>query len=500
MASRIDEILAERRKKIEELTKLGIDLYPARSQKDAANGEVVANFPKYEGKSLNLAGRIVSWREHGKLIFGHIYDQSGKIQLFVRSDTVEPTNKEKQVLGFSDLKLLDVGDFIQVFGEVVKTKTGEVSILVKTIKLLTKSLRPLPEKWVGIKDPETAFRKRYLDLLMNPEKKERFERKAKFWEANRKFMKEHGFIEVETPVLETTVGGADARPFVTHMNALDQDFFLRISTELFEKRLLAGGFEKIYTLGPNFRNEGMDDEHLPEYYQIEWYWAYADYKVGMELIKEMYRYIAREVYGRTKFTSRGMSYDLADEWEEVDYVKIIKEKLGIDIFTSTDGAMLKVVKAKGLKLAGDVNRARLIDNLWKLIRKEIAGPAFLINEPKFMSPLAKSKPESPELTERFHVIIAGSELGNGYSELNSPVDQRERFEEQQKAREQGDEEAQMMDEDFVEMLEYGMPPTCGWGHSERLFWFLEDVSGREGTLFPPLRKKKSQEEINEELV
>ena len=488
MATRIDEILAERRRKIEALTKLGIDLYPARSQKDAANGGVVADFGKYEGKSLNLTGRIVSWREHGKLIFGHLYDQSGKIQLFVRADALGPTSKEKQTLGFGDLKLLDVGDFIQVFGEIVKTKTGEVSAAVKTIKLLTKSLRPLPEKWVGIKDPETAFRKRYLDLLMSPEKKERFMRKAKFWEANRHFMKDHGFVEVETPVLETTVGGADARPFVTHMNALDQDFFLRISTELYEKRLLAAGFEKIYTLGPNFRNEGMDDEHLPEFYQLEWYWAYADYRDGMKFVREMYRYIAKEVYGRTKFTSRGMTYDLADEWEEIDYAKVIREKLGVDVFTSTDGAMLKVVKAKGLKLAGDINRARLIDNLWKLVRKEIAGPAFLINEPKFMSPLAKSKPENPELTERFHVIIAGSELGNGYSELNNPVDQRERFEAQQKAREEGDEEAQMMDPDFVEMLEYGMPPTCGWGHSERLFRFLEDVSGREGTLFPPLRK------------
>ena len=488
MATRIDEILTERRRKIEELTRLGIDLYPARSQKDTSNGEVVANFGKYEGKNLNLTGRIISWREHGKLTFGHLYDQSGKIQLFVRADAIEPTSKEKQVLGFSDLKLLDVGDFIQVRGEIVKTKTGEVSVLVATIKLLTKSLRPLPEKWVGIKDPETAFRKRYLDLLMSPDKKERFMRKARFWEANRKFMKDHGFIEVETPVLETTVGGADARPFVTHMNALDQDFFLRISTELFEKRLLAAGFEKIYTLGPNFRNEGMDDEHLPEFYQLEWYWAYADYRDGMKFVKEMYRYIAKEVYGRTKFTSRGMTYDLANEWEEIDYAKVIREKFGVDIFTSTDGAMTKVVKARGLKLPGDINRARLIDNLWKLVRKEIAGPAFLINEPKFMSPLAKSKPENPELTERFHVIIAGSELGNGYSELNNPVDQGERFEAQQKAREEGDEEAQMMDPDFVEMLEYGMPPTCGWGHSERLFWFLEDVSAREGTLFPPLRK------------
>jgi len=494
MASRIDEIISERKKKMSELTALGIELFPARSQKDISNLEAIENFSSHEGKSYNLTGRIIAWREHGKLTFGHILDQSGKIQLFIRGDLLEETNKQNQTIGFGDLRFLDLGDFIQVYGEIVKTRTGEVSVMVKQIKLLTKSLRPLPEKWVGIKDTEIAFRKRYLDFIVNRDKVERFVRKSKFWESSRTFMKEHGFIEVETPVLESHTGGADARPFVTHMNALDQDFFLRISTELYEKRLIGGGFEKIYTLGPNFRNEGIDDEHLPEYYQLEWYWAYADYNDGMKLIKDMYRYIATQVYGRTKFTSRGMTFDLADEWEEIDYAKVIKEKLGIDIFTSTDGAMMKVVKEKGLKLSGDINRARLIDNLWKLIRKEIAGPAFLINEPKFMSPLAKSKPENPEFTERFHVILAGSELGNGYSELNNPIDQRERFEEQQKAREQGDEEAQMMDMDFVEMLEYGMPPTCGWGHSERLFWFFEDVSAREGTLFPTMRVKGEEVE------
>lgn len=471
---------------------MGIELYPARSKKDITNAEVVGNFEKYAGKSFNLTGRVVAWREHGRLIFGHILDQTGKIQLFIREDELAATSKERQTLGFADLHLLDVGDFVQVYGEIVRTKTEEVSVLVREIKLLTKSLRPLPEKWVGIKDAEFAFRKRYLDFIVNRDKVERFVRKAKFWEANRRFMRECGFVEVETPVLETATGGADARPFVTHMNALDQDFFLRISTELWQKRLLAAGFEKIYTLAPNFRNEGIDDEHLPEYYQIEWYWAYADYRDNMALVKEMFRYIAKEVYGRTKFTSRGMTYDLADEWEEIDYAKVIKEKLGIDVFTSTDGEMMKVVRAKGLKLAGDINRSRLIDNLWKLIRKEISGPAFLINEPKFMSPLAKSKPENPELTERFHIIIAGSELGNGYSELNDPVDQRARFEEQQKAREEGDEEAQMMDTDYVEMLEYGMPPASGYAHSERLFWFLEDVSAREGTLFPAMRIKKEE--------
>lgn len=490
MASRLDEILKEREKKISTLKKMGIDLYPARSIKEKSNKEVVENFDKYEGKTLTLAGRIMAWREHGKLIFGQIQDQSGKIQLFIREDMMAKGDKAKQTLGFDNLDLLDIGDIIQVNGEIVKTRTGEVSIQVKEIKILAKSRLPLPEKWVGIVDPDEAFRKRYLDLLMSPEKIQMFERKAKFWSKCREFMGKKGFLEMETPVLEAVTGGADAKPFTTHMNAIDQDFFLRISTELYQKRLIGAGFEKIYTLAPNFRNEGMDDEHLPEYYSLEWYWAYADYRDNMQLSRELFRYLAKEVYGKTKFTSRGMEYDLADDWEEIDYLKVIKETIGIDIINSTDAEMKEAIKKAGVKLTGEINRARLVDNCWKIVRKTIAGPAFLINEPKSMSPLAKSKPENPELTERFHIIIAGSELGNGYSELNDPEDQKARFEVQQKAREKGDEEAQMMDTDFVEMLEYGMPPTSGFGMSERLFWFMEDVSAREGTLFPPLRVKK----------
>lgn len=301
-------------------------------------------------------------------------------------------------------------------------------------------------------------------------------------------MLEKGFVEVETPVLEHFTGGADARPFKTHHNTLDEDFYLRISTELYLKRLIGGGFEKIFTLGPNFRNEGIDDEHLQEYYQIEWYWAYANYRDNMDMVKEMFRYIAQNVYGKTKFESKGYSFNLAEEWQEIDYVEILKEKFGIDIFTSSDEEIHSVVKKQGIELEGAINRNRLIDNLWKAVRKDISGPAFLINEPKFMSPLAKSKQDDEKITERFHVILAGSELGNGYSELNDPVDQFERFSEQQKARDAGDEEAQMMDIDYVEMLEYGMPPTSGYAHSERLFWFLEDISAREATLFPQMKR------------
>jgi len=355
--------------------------------------------------------------------------------------------------------------------------------------MLSKALRPMPDKYNSITDKELRYRRRYLDFTMNQDNKERFIRKAKFWQKTREFLNNKGFIEVEVPVLEHKTGGADAKPFVTHHNDENIDLYLRISTELAQKRLIGGGFEKVYTLGPNFRNEGIDDEHLQEYYQVEWYWAYADYKKNMELVKEMVIYLANEVYGKTKFTTRGHSFDLADEWKVINYVEIIKEKLGIDIFKSTDAEMMEVVEKKNIKLDGAINRNRLIDNLWKTIRKDIAGPAFLINEPKFMSPLAKSKADDEKITERFHLILAGSELGNGYSEINDPVDQLERFREQEAARLAGDEESQMLDIDFVEMLEYGMPPTSGWGSSERVFWFFEDVSAREGTLFPLMREE-----------
>src|SRR3972149_5539535 len=420
------ELRDVRIEKLKRLREMGIDPYPARSEKDYSNAEIVENFEKFDGKEVTLAGRLMSWREHGQLVFADLQDFSGKIQLYIHSDDLGKTDVKDQTLGFSDLNLLDVGDFVQATGKVTKTQRGEISLQPKKIKLLTKSLRPLPDKWEGLKDQEIIFRRRYLDLVMNPDHRELFARKAKFWDVNRQFMKDKGFIEVETPVLEHVTGGADANPFVTHHEALDQDFYLRISTELYQKRLIGAGFEKVFTLGPNFRNEGLSDEPLQEDYQIEWYWAYADYRDNMEMVKEMFRHIAKEVYGKTKFTRGEHTFDLADEWEEVDYAEAIKEKLGADIFKDSEEKMLKVLKDKGVKIIGDISKNRLVDNLWKVIRQEVSGPAFLINEPKFVSPLAKSRPDNPDLTERFHVILAGSELGNGYSGLNDPQDQPER--------------------------------------------------------------------------
>lgn len=496
--SRLQHQREERLAKVARLREIGINPFPAQSQKDQPNQEIVDNFDEHQGKEVSLTGRLMSLREHGKVAFGDLEDQSGRIQLFIRADQVGETDSKAQTLGFKDiLKLVDPGDFVQAKGEVVKTKTGQISLQVSQLKMGTKSIRPLPSTHEEIKDKEFKFRRRYVDLTLNPERREMFERKAKFWRVNREFMYQHDFIEVETPVLEHVTGGADARPFVTYMNTLDQDFYLRISTELYQKRLIGGGLEKIFTLGPNFRNEGLSDEHLTEYSQIEWYWAYADYEDNMRLVEAMFKHIGKEVYGKTKFTTRGHTFDLDQDWERISYPDVIKEKLGIDIFEDDEAKMLEVIKEHQVELSGAINKSRLIDNLWKLIRKEISGPAFLINEPAFMSPLSKSKTSDPRLTERFHIIIAGSELGNGYSELNDPVDQLDRFMEQQSARDAGDDEAQMMDIDFVEMLEYGMPPTSGYGHSERLFWFLEDVTAREGTLFPALRHKieKTTQEI-----
>lgn len=488
-----DDLIGQRQQRIDILQKLrdkGIDPFPAKSKKDESNQAVQDIFDSFKGRSLSLTGRIVGIRKHGKITFIDLQDQSGTIQVCVRQDAYQVETgamlNTLRVFQWDELALLDKGDFIQAQGTLDKTQSGQITLFASAICLLTKSLRPLPDALVNKED---KFRKRYLDLTLHPEEKQRFLRKAKFWKVTRDFFADRDFIEVETPVLEHVTGGADARPFITHHNELDQDFFLRISTELYQKRLIGAGFEKIYTLGPNFRNEGLSDEHLQEYYQMEWYWAYADFADNMTLTRELFRKIAEDVYGTTKFNSHGHVFDLADEWKIIDYAGIIKTTYDVDIFETPDSEILKILNKAGVELPGTINRNRLIDNVWKLIRKTLPGPAFLVNEPVFLSPLAKPRLDDSRLTQRYHVIIGGSELAQGYSELNDPQDQLNRFLDQQELRDTGDDEAQMLDIDFVEMLEYGMPPVSGHGHSERLFWFLENCSGREGTLFPLLKRE-----------
>ncbi len=331
------------------------------------------------------------------------------------------------------------------------------------------------------------MRRRYVDMNVNEDVRERFVRRSKFWQATRDFLNQRGFYEVNVPVLEHTTGGADANPFVTHMDALDNDFYLRISHELPLKRLLGGGFEKVYDIGPRFRNENYSDEHLPEHVAMEWYWAYADWRDGMQLMTEMYRYVLKETFGTLQFKLGNFEVDLEKEWEEWDYADVIQSRYGIDPYHTTIADVKAALKENNLEVEKTENLARGIDKLWKNIRKDVAGPVWLINTPTFISPLSKTNPDRPETVQRFQPVIAGSELGNGFSELNDPVDQYNRFIEQQKMRDEGDEEAMMLDIDFVEMLEYGMPPACGWGFSERVFWIFEGVTAREGVPFPQLR-------------
>ncbi len=474
----------ERLRELAEIRALGIDPYPAKSHRNTKIATILNHFDEKDGQEVCIAGRIVAIRSFGKIAFVKIRDYTGEIQIFMQKPETVPEGE----FGIKMLKLLDSGDFIEASGKVGKSSTGEISIFANTVRLLTKSLRPLPG-FDGFTNKEERYRRRYVDMNVNPEVRERLVRRSKFWQATRDFMNQHGFIEINTPVLETTTGGADANPFVTHMDALDSDYYLRISQELPLKRLLGGGFEKVYDIGPRFRNEGVDDEHLPEHIAFESYAAYENYEDGMKLYEEMIKYVAMQTWGTLKFNVGGFEVDLDCEWPRIKYADLLKEKFDIDVFNPDREKALSILKSNGVDIDPKASDGRLLDNLWKLIRKTSAGPYWLIEEPLSLSPLAKVVPENPLVTQRFHPIIAGTEMGNGYSELNDPIDQLERFQEQQTMRDNGDDEAQMLDMDFVEMLEYGMPPACGWGNSERNFWLLEGVSGREAVPFPIIKAR-----------
>ncbi len=476
-----------RLKKLDKIKKAGFLPYPASVKRTHTICEAIKNFSNLSKKEneIFLTGRIRAQRFHGKIGFIDIEDGTGKIQGHLREDSLGEKGYGFFVNNF------DTGDFIEVKGFLFKTKRGEKTINIKDYKIISKSILPLPEKWSGLKDQEEKYRKRYLDILFNPEVKEMIQKRAVFWQSIRNFLTEKEFLEVETPVLELTAGGADAKPFKTHHDALNTDFYLRISMgELWQKKLIIAGFEKTFEIGRQFRNEGMDAEHVQDYTQMEFYWAYADYNQGMKLVEEMYKYVAKKTFGTLKFKIRGFDIDLSKKWEKYDYQSIINKYTKIDIFESNLDEIKKTLDKLKIKYEKKgFNKTRAIDNLWKYCRKNIAGPGFLINQPIEVSPLAKRNEKNPRTSLKFQVILAGSENGNGYSELNDPIDQAERFSEQQKLRDKGDEEAQMFDKDFVEALEHGMPPTCGFGLSERLFSFLMDKSCRECQIFPLMRKK-----------
>ncbi len=433
---------------------------------------------------MSIAGRIRSIRSFGKLSFIVLEDITGKVQLFIKADDLAP---DAGFISADHLKLLDLGDFLEAHGTVGKSQTGEISVFVTQLRILAKSLRPLPG-YDGFTDKEERFRRRYVDMTVNSEVRERMVRRSKFWTATRDFLNSHGFVEVNTPILEQTTGGADAKPFITHVDAYDEDLYLRISQELPLKKLLGGGFEKVYDIGPRFRNEGVDDEHLPEHIAMESYAAYEDYEDGMKLYEDMIKYVCQETWGTLQFKIDGFDVDLDQPWPRVKYADIMKEKYGVDVFNPDEAQLRQILADNKVELPGEVGVARMLDNIWKLIRKTSVGPYWLIEEPLTLSPLAKTLLTDPRVVQRFHPVIAGTELGNGYSELNDPLDQLARFEQQQAMRDAGDEEAQMMDRDFVDMLEFGMPPACGWGNSERNFWVFEGVPAREGVPFPLMRR------------
>lgn len=475
----------ERVQKLKILRESGVDPYPAAAKRTAYSGDITQAFNKFKDKKFSVAGRIMTLRSHGRISFATIADKKGEIQLAFKEDVL---GKEK----FKFLRRFDMGDFIEATGKVFKTKAGEISIEVSSFTMLSKSLRPLPEKFHGLRDEEQKLRKRYLDVICNADTKEMIERRSIFWQTMRGFLLEREFLEVETPVLETITGGADARPFISHHNALDMDVYLRISCgELWQKRLMVAGLEKTFEIGRIFRNEGMSHEHLQDYTQMEFYWAYADYQMGMKLVEQLYKKLAKETFGTLKFRIDKYNVDFGKKWETYKFANVIKKYTKIDVF-NTNVTELKA-RLNELKINYDkkgFNVSKGIDILWKYCRKNIAGPGFLIDIPVDLEPLAKRKTDDPNLVQRFQVILAGSEMGKGYSELNDPIDQADRFKEQQKLRDQGDEEAQMYDRDFVEALEYGMPPTFGFGVSERLFSFLSNRPVRETQIFPLMKPYK----------
>jgi len=483
-----NEIIEERRRKRELLRSAGMDPYTAKSHQTHTGAAVLEQFDALvvSGTTVTVAGRVMALRLHGGLAFADLFDGTAKVQAMLT----------KEQLGDESFDLfvnaIDSGDFIEVTGVPFVTKRETKAIGVSAWRVLTKALESIPSKHFGLKDEDERYRKRYLDILLDEELRAMFAQKAKFWAVTRQFMTDHGFLEVETPTLEVTTGGAEARPFKTWHNDYDMPVYMRICIgELWQKRLMAAGYPKTFEIGRAYRNEGSSPEHLQEFTNLEFYWAYADYRDGMTFVRDLYRTIAVEVFGTTKFEMRGHTFDLADEWIEIDYTQTILEKTGIDIHTASNADMEAKLTALGVKYEGQ-NRERLMDTLWKYCRKSIAGPAFLVNHPTLVAPLAKARPGT-QTVEMFQPIIAGSEVGRGYSELNDPDDQRARFEVQKALLDAGDDEAMMADWEFVEMLEHGMPPTCGFGFGDRLFAFLAGKPLRETQLFPLMKPKEENQ-------
>lgn len=485
-----EDILKTKLEKLEKLKKAGINPYPEKCERTFTNAEVLEKFDNLSEKAdqVLVVGRVRSLRIMGKIAFCHIEDETGKIQGFFSEEALN-SEEDKSFALFKDV--VEIGDFISIAGTVFLTKQNEKSIRVENWKMLSKNIRPIPTEYYGIEDTEEKIRKRYLDLMMNEETKELFRKKNLFWQTARNYLANSGFLEVQTPVLEHIPGGADAQPFITHHNALDQDFYLRISLELPLKKLLVGGYEKVFEIGRVFRNEGIDRTHLQEFDHIEFYWAYSDLEQGMKFTQNLFKEIVLKVLGRFDHEYEGEKINWDIEFPIVDYFTEFKKETGLDLETdlSTEVLMVKADELE-IKYEKEYSKGRMIDTIYKkTVRKKLIQPCFLVGHPIEVSPLAKQDPVNPKRVLRFQVVAGESELCNAFGELNDPIDQKKRFEEQMKAREAGDKEAQMFDEDFVEALEYGMPPAFGCGFSERLFAFIMNKSIRETVIFQAVKEK-----------
>ena len=482
----VNKLMQIRRDKLTKLKEEGKDPFEiTKFNRTHTSTDVVENYDQLEGKDVTVAGRIMAKRIMGKASFCHIQDGNGKIQSYV---SINELGEES----YKQFKEDDIGDIIGITGFVFKTRTGEISIHAKEVTLLSKSLRPLPEKFHGLKDTDLRYRQRYVDLIMNPEVKDTFLKRIEILKEIKNILNEKGYLEVETPILNTIAGGATARPFITHHNSLDMDMYLRIANELYLKRLIVGGFDKVYEMGRMFRNEGMDIKHNPEFTNIELYSAYEDYNDMMDITEEIISKCALKVLGTTKITYQGTEIDLTPSWKRISMIDSIKEATGID-FNTIDNDEDAKKAAEQLHVELDelkLTRGEIINQVFEAkVEETLIQPTFIYDYPVEVSPLTKRKPSDPRLTERFEVFIGTREYGNAYSELNDPIDQYERFKKQVEARDAGDEEANMMDEDFVAALEYGMPPTGGLGIGvDRLVMLLTDsASIRDVLLFPTMK-------------
>ncbi|MDW7729589.1 MAG: lysine--tRNA ligase [Bacillota bacterium] len=482
----LNELLLVRRRKMEALREKGVEPFGRKFEADHYSAEIIDNFDALEGKEVTIAGRLVSIRSHGKAAFAHLQDYRGQIQIYIRQDQVGPEKYEI-------FDLVDIGDFIGVTGEVFRTQKGEVTVKVNEYTYLAKALRPLPEKWHGLKDVELRYRQRYVDLIVNQEVRETFIRRSRMISAMRDILNGWGFLEVETPIMQTIAGGALARPFVTHHNALDIKLYLRIATELHLKRLLVGGLDKVYEIGRIFRNEGISTIHNPEFTSVEIYQNYADYHDMMEITENLVFQIAEKVLGSGKITFQGKELDLTPPWPRESMVEIVRKYSGVDFSKiHDDQSAFDAARKAGLELDKGLPWGEILYMFFEeFCEEQLLSPIFVTGFPVEVSPLAKKMDEDPRLTLRFEAFIAGWEIANAFTELNDPIDQRERFEQQLTKREAGDDEAHVMDEDFINALEYGMPPAGGLGIGiDRMIMLLTDnISIRDVILFPTLKPK-----------